>query len=51
MGIYFIAAGTSSKNRQKTLEKSFTLEQLQSLNCIPEEYADRLVREFQNGNE
>lgn len=40
MGIYFIAAGTSSKNRDKSLEKGFKLDQLQQF--LPKEIMSKL---------
>lgn len=40
MGIYFIAAGSSSKNRQKSLDKGFSLEQIRRY--LPTEISSKL---------
>jgi len=47
MGVYFIAAGKSSKNREKTLEKSWNLEDI--CRFISNEDCDRLRRLFPSG--
>ena len=49
MGVYFIAAGSSSKNREKTLDKSFQLEEI--CNFIPSEICDRLRYFFPEGQD
>lgn len=46
-GIYFIAAGSSSKNRSKTLDKSWRLSDVKSK--VPNEIAERLELHFSNG--
>jgi len=48
MGVYFIAAGKSSKNREKTLEKSWSLEDI--CRFISSEDCDRMRRFFQSGH-
>ncbi|NGP75142.1 hypothetical protein G3570_00745 [Balneolaceae bacterium YR4-1] len=44
MGVYFIAAGKSSKNRQKSLDQSFYLEQLE--NFVPKNIYQKLKKHF-----
>lgn len=44
MGIYFIAAGQSSKNRIKSLDKSFSLRQIQPY--VPSDIKEKLKRNF-----
>jgi len=48
MGVYFIAAGKPSKNREKTLEKSWSLENI--CRYISGEDCDRLRRFFPSGH-
>lgn len=47
-GIYFIAAGNSSKNRKKTLEKSWSLDQIK--NVVPSAIYSKLQVHFPTGN-
>ncbi|PIQ97439.1 MAG: hypothetical protein COV67_04125 [Nitrospinae bacterium CG11_big_fil_rev_8_21_14_0_20_56_8] len=44
MGVYFIAAGSSTKNRNKSLDKSFSIDDLQRY--ISNENFERLRRSF-----
>jgi len=48
MGLYFIAAGNSSKNREKSLDKCFTIEQLSPY--IGTNIIDKLKTCFRNDN-
>lgn len=47
MGIYFIAAGSSSKNRDKTLDKSHSVEEM--CRFLPPKDCERLRRYFLSG--
>jgi len=46
-GIYFIAAGRSSKNREKTLEKTWTLSEISSF--VPNHVIEELKHHFPDG--
>ncbi len=47
-GIYLIAAGASSKNRKKTLDKSWSISEIQ--NYVPGEIIEKLNYHFPEGN-
>ena len=48
MGVYFIAAGSSTRNRAKTLDRPHDVAELVRL--MPPEQARRLEREFPEGS-
>lgn len=48
MGIYFIAAGNSSKNRQKTLEKSHSIAEI--FHFLPSNDQNELKKSFSNND-
>jgi len=47
MGLYLMLAGTSSKNREKSLEQSFTRGELKPY--IPEDIYEKLKTHFELG--
>lgn len=47
MGVYFIAAGSSTKNREKTLERPHTVGELAE--CVPSYIASRLQQSYADG--
>lgn len=49
MGIYFLAAGKSSNNREKSLENSFSLQDIQRF--LKQEDIEKLKSSFPSGNE
>jgi hypothetical protein len=42
MGIYFIAAGNSSRNREKSLDKSFTLKEIEPY--LKKEHFEKIIK-------